>query len=139
MQTIANTPAAYSPPAHQRQVDEIQAAIRAELAAGAKPAEPGRLRPAPGRPAQSSDPLDRRISEELECIRAHLEQLGGFLAGNPSLVQRHATQLQSIDRVNQVLGHLSRVIASEDKPKAVEQVTLQELRARLTRKPLSSL
>ena len=94
----------YSPSDHQRRIDEIQAAIRAETA----PSPTRNLfKPAPKRSPPSTDPLDHHLSEELECIRRHLEQLGGVLAGNPLLVQRHATQLQSIDLINQVLGHIS--------------------------------
>ena len=126
----------YSPSDHQRRIDEIQAAIRAETA----PAPTRNLfKPAPKRSPPSTDPLDHHLSEELECIRRHLEQLGGVLAGNPLLVQRHATQLQSIDLINQVLGHISGIIASEDRALAVEQVTLRELRSRLQRKPLPPL
>ena len=126
----------YSPSEHQRRIDEIQAAIRAETA----PAPTRNLfKPAPKRSPPSTDPLDHHLSEELECIRRHLEQLGGVLAGNPLLVQRHATQLQSIDLINQVLGHISGIIASEDRALAVEQVTLRELRSRLQRKPLPPL
>ena len=126
----------YSPSDHQRRIDEIQAAIRAETA----PAPTRNLfKPAPKRSPPSTDPLDHHLSEELECIRRHLEQLGGVLAGNPLLVQRHATQLQSIDLINQVLGHISGIIASEDRALAVEQVTLRELRSRLKRKPLPPL
>lgn len=126
----------YSPSDHQRRIDEIQAAIRAETA----PSPTRNLfKPAPKRSPPSTDPLDHHLSEELECIRRHLEQLGGVLAGNPLLVQRHATQLQSIDLINQVLGHISGIIASEDRELAVEQVTLRELRSRLQRKPLPPL
>ena len=126
----------YSPSDHQRRIDEIQAAIRAETA----PAPTRNLfKPAPKRSPPSTDPLDHHLAEELECIRRHLEQLGGVLAGNPLLVQRHATQLQSIDLINQVLGHISGIIASEDRALAVEQVTLRELRSRLQRKPLPPL
>ena len=126
----------YSPSDHQRRIDEIQAAIRAETA----PSPTRNLfKPAPKRSPPSTDPLDHHLAEELECIRRHLEQLGGVLAGNPLLVQRHATQLQSIDLINQVLGHISGIIASEDRALAVEQVTLRELRSRLQRKPLPPL
>ena len=126
----------YSPSDHQRRIDEIQAAIRAETA----PSPTRNLfKPAPKRSPPSTDPLDHHLAEELECIRRHLEQLGGVLAGNPLLVQRHATQLQSIDLINQVLGNISGIIASEDRELAVEQVTLRELRSRLQRKPLPPL
>lgn len=126
----------YSPSDHQRRIDEIQAAIRAETAPAPRPSL---FKPAPKRSPPSTEPLDHRLSEELECIRRRLELLGGVLAGNPLLIQRHATELQSIDLINQVLGHISEIISSEDKPLAVEQVTLRELRARLQRKPLPPL
>ena len=122
----------YSPSDHQRRVDEIQAAVRAE----AEAPRPPLFKPAPQRSPPSTDPLDQHLAEELECIIRHLEALGGVLSGNSMLLQRHATQLQSIDLVNQVLGHVARIIASQDKALAVEQVTLQELRSRLKRKPL---
>ena len=126
----------YSPSDHQRRIDEIQPAIRAQTA----PAPTRNLfKPGPKRSPPSTEPLHHHLSEELECIRRHLEQLGGVLAGNPLLVQRHATQLQSIDLINQVLGHISGIIASEDRELAVEQVTLRELRSRLQRKPLPPL
>ena len=133
---------AYSPSDHQRRIDEIQAAIRAEAGAVRSGAEvkpkPSLFRPAPERLRESDNPLDQRMAEELECIRRHLEQLGGVLASNPLLVNRHATQLQSIDLVNQVLGHLATVIKTDDKEQAVEQVSLRELRSRLQRKPLAA-
>ena len=126
----------YSPSDHQRRIDKIQAAIRAESVPAAKP----RLyKPAPARSPPSTDPLDHRLSEELECICRRLDQLGGVLAGNSLLVQRHAAELQTIDLINQVLGHISAIVSSEDKALAVEQVTLRELRSRLQRKPLSPL
>ena len=138
MHQVRNDEAAiYSPFDHQRRIDEIHAAMRAEKEqpqAPEKAAKP--LEAMPEASPLSADPLDHRLAEELECIRRHLDQLGGILAGNPLLVQRHATQLQSIDLVNQVLGHIARIIASEDRNTAVDQVTLRELRARLQRKPL---
>jgi hypothetical protein len=52
------------------------------------------------------------------------------------LVSRHAAQLQSIDLMQQVLGHLSRVVAAGDKAMAVDSITLSELKARLKRQAL---
>ena len=126
----------YSPSDHQQRVDEIQAAIRAEQSAKPKVSL---FRAAPERSPPSEDPLDHRLAEELDCIQRHLEQLGAVLANNPLLVHRHATQLQSIDLVNQVLGHLSRIVSAKDKELAVEQVSLRELRSRLQRKPLAPI
>jgi len=122
-------------PAHQRAVDEIQAAIRAERAAtGAVRAH--LFKPAPPRPAPSGDMLDHRIAEEMEAIARRLELLGGALANDPILLHRHAAQLQSIDLIKQNLCQLALVVATEEREKAVALITLSELKARLQRKPL---
>lgn len=117
---------------HQRRVDELVSAVRSDTSSK----RPAIFKPAPLRPGASSDPLDRRIVEEVECIRRHIELLGGILANDPILLHRHGRQLQSIDLINQVLGHITRVIAAEDKELTVQQVSMQDLRARLERKPL---
>jgi hypothetical protein len=122
-------------PAHQRAVDAIQAAIRAEGGA----VRPPLFKPAPPRPAPSSDLLDHRIAEELEAIARRLELLGGTLANDPILLHRHASQLQSIDLIKQTLCHLSQVVATEERERAVALITLTELKARLQRKPLTSI
>ena len=120
-------------PDHQRRVDEIQARVRAEVPG----ARPSIFKPAPRRPQPSKDPLDHRLAEELETVRRRLDLLGGTLVGDPILLHRHGLQLQSIDQMSQLLGHLARVIGSEQKEMAVEQVTLRELRGRLQRRPLT--
>src|SRR3954470_19680874 len=119
-------------PAHQRAVDAIQAAIRAEGGA----VRPPLFKPAPPRPAPSSDILDHRIAEEMEAIGRRLELLGGALANDPILLHRHAAQLQSIDLIKQILCQPPQVVATEEKEKAVALITLSELKARLERKPL---
>ena len=58
---------------------------------------------------------------------------------DPVMLHRHAVQLQSIDQINQILGHLARIISAEDRSLAVGQVSLEALRGRLQRRPLSSL
>jgi hypothetical protein len=120
-------------PAHQRAVDAIQEAIRAEGGA----ARPPLFKPAPARPAPSSDLLDHRMAEELEAIARRLESLGGTLANDPILLHRHAAQLQSIDLMKQMLCHLSQVVATQEREKAIALITLSELKARLQRQPLS--
>lgn len=122
-------------PEHQRRVDDLVARVRIE---GKAPA-PTLFKPAPPLPGPSSHALDHRMAEEIECIRRHLELLGGTLAADPILLHRHASQLQSIDLIDQLLGHLARVISSANKELAVEQVSLQDLRARLQRKPILPL
>jgi hypothetical protein len=125
-----DAPAATS--AHQREVDALQAAVRAE----GRAARPSIFKPAPPLPRPSKDLLDQRIAEELACIGRRLELLGGTLSGDPILLHRHAAQLQSIDLINQMLGHLARVIATEERAKAIALITLTELKARLQRKSL---
>lgn len=125
---------AYSNPA-QQQVDAIQAAIRAE---DSKP-RLNIFKPAPPRPAPSDSLLDHRIAEELEFIRRRLDQIGGVLAADAALIHRHGVSLQGIDLINQCLNHLATVIATADKAAAVESISLQDLKARLQRKPVIAM
>jgi hypothetical protein len=126
--------AAYANPAQQR-VDAMQAAIRAEVS---KP-RPNIFKPAPARPAPSENQLDHRIAEELEFIRRRLDQIGGILASDPALVHRHGGPLQGIDLINQCLNHLANVIATGDREAAVELISLQDLKARLQRRPVVAI
>lgn len=127
--------ATYMAPAHQQAVDAAQAAIRADLKAGRR----SLFKPPPPDPGRSDDLLDQRIAEELELVIRHLEQLGDILVADPILLRRHAHQLQSLDLVQQVLGHLGRVAAARDRAMAVDRITLVELKARLTRSALRSI
>lgn len=127
--------ATYKAPAHQLAVDAAQAAIRADLKAGRR----SLFKPPPPDPGRSDDLLDQRIAEELDLVNRHLEQLGDILVADPILLRRHAHQLQSLDLVQQVLGHLGRVVAARDRAMAVDRITLIELKARLTRRALRSI
>jgi hypothetical protein len=122
-------------PAHQHLVDLAQAEIRAELMSGRR----SLFKPPPPSPGRSDDLLDERVAEELDLVVRQLEHLGDVLAGDPILLNRYATQMQSIDLMQQVLGHLSRVVASADKDMAVDRVTLTELKGRLKRSALRSI
>jgi hypothetical protein len=128
-------PAASAPQAHQQLVDLVQAQIRS----GPMPAPRSLFKPAPPGPGRSGEVLDERIAEELDLVVRQLERLGDTLSGDPVLLHRYATQLQSVDLMQQVLGHLSRIVASADKAMAVDQVTLTTLKARLTRSALRSI
>jgi hypothetical protein len=124
--------ATYKPPAHQQAVDAAQAAIRADLETGRR----SLFKPPPPSPGRSDSVLDQRIGEELELVVRQLELLGDVLVSDPILLQRHAQQLQSVDLIQQVLGHLARVVAARDKTMAVDRITLVELKARLKRMAL---
>jgi len=118
---------------HQKAVDLLQAQIRADLAAGRREL----FRPAVTvAPVRSEDLIEQRIAEELETIVRQLEQMGGALAADPILLSRHAMQLQSIDLMKQVIGHLAQLVASADREAALERVTLTELKRRLTRQSI---
>ena len=94
---------------------------------------------------------DRRLREEIERgLSFGLEAaptindrtISTFVRGEkPHFAGERGTFLKCpfIEDVNQVLGHLSRVVSSKDKELAVEQVSLRELRSRLQRKPLASI
>jgi len=127
--------ATYRAPAHQQAVDAAQAAIRADLEAGRR----SLFKPPPPNPGRSADLLDQRIAEELDLVVRKLEQLGEVLIGDPILIHRHAQQLQSIDLMQQILGHLGRLVAAADKEMAVDRITLVELKARLRRTALRSI
>lgn len=127
--------ATHKSPAHQQWVDAAQTQIRADLKAGRR----SLFKPPPPGPGQSDDVIDQRIAEELDLVIRHLEQLGDILVGDPILLRRHAQQLQSLDLMQQVLGHLGRVVAARDRAMAVDRITLVELKARLKRRALRSI
>ena len=115
----------------QRRVDALQAEARGEAASGRQlrdnaPAEA---------PAVSPD-LDSRLAHELGYVQRLLENLGDELINDLFLVQRHGQSLQSLDLVNQILGHVAAILRSDDKGATVEAIGMEDLRARLKRKPI---
>lgn len=127
--------ATYRAPAHQQHVDAAQAELRADLKAGRR----SLFKPPPPNPGRSDDVLDQRVAEELELVIRQLERLGDVLVADPILVHRHALQLQSLDLIQQTLGHLGRVVGARDRELAVDRITLVELKARLKRKALRAI
>jgi hypothetical protein len=83
----------------------------------------------------SEDALNIRLGEELDYVRRMLEVLGDQLSGDPILIRRHAVALQSLDIVEQILGHVGNVVRSGDPHAAVEGIGMADLRARLMRRP----
>jgi hypothetical protein len=126
----------YGASLQQQRVDAIQAQVRKEEARKRlfKPASNP-----PQRPLEpTSDIISIRIAEELSYARRILDRLGEDLISNPVVVHRHAQSLQSFDLLNQLLGHLARVIETEDRAEAIERIGMQELRARLKRRPIAA-
>lgn len=77
-----------------------------------------------------------RVAEEIDYARRMLDAMGDTLINDPAVVARHATSLQSVDIIGQMLGHLAAVVRSSDQPAAVQRIGMAELKGRLTRKSL---
>jgi hypothetical protein len=124
-------PTAAPDAAAQERCDAIQAEFRA------KPErKPLRRDPPPLAAAQlpTDDPLSLRLADELEYARRMLDHMGDALSGDPLVVGRHITSLQSVDIVGQVLGHIANIMRSSDRNGAVERIGMCDLKARLKRK-----
>lgn len=117
------------PETGQARVDAIQAAIRTgqplPATADPKPATTG-----------SNEDLDRRLAEELAYVQRLLDDVGGELSDDAIILQRHGRMLQSFDVACQILEHLQTILSATDRAEAVKAVTMQDLRARLLRKPI---
>jgi hypothetical protein len=59
--------------------------------------------------------------------------MGDELASDVVIVGRHLAELQAIDIVGQMLGHIAAVIRSSDPPGAVDAIGMTALKARLMR------
>ncbi|HEX8262380.1 MAG TPA: hypothetical protein VF547_05850, partial [Allosphingosinicella sp.] len=118
----------------QRRVDAIQAEARADLASG-RALRAAESTPPPPPPAANPD-LDSKLAHELGYVQRLLENLGDELIKDLFLVQRHGQSLQSLDLVGQILGHVAAILMAEDKAAMVDQIGMEDLRARLKRKPI---
>ena len=115
----------------QRRVDAFQAEARTA--------------PIPPAPAPASDPalteesrlnLRARLADELAYVRRLLDSMGDELVSEPVVVTHHSQALQNIDLASQILAHLSNVLIDTNPVAAVERIGMEDLRARLKRKPL---
>ena len=115
----------------QRRVDAIQAEARA----GCQPVSTASSPPSEDAPAPIEQ-LDARLADELAYVQRLLESMGDELITEPVVVRNHARALQSIDIAGQILAHLARILVAEDRPAAVDDIGMSDLRARLKRRPL---
>ena len=113
----------------QRRVDALQSEARAEAASGLRES-------APAVPPAAVADLDAKLAHELGYVQRLLENLGDELINDLFLVQRHGQSLQSLDLVGQILGHVAAILLADDKAAKVEQIGMEDLRARLKRKPI---
>jgi hypothetical protein len=111
--------------------DVIRADFGAE--ANARPSIRRDAPPVPKAAVPTDDALRLRLSEELEYARRMLTSMGDELASDVVIVGRHLAELQTIDIVGQMLGHIAAVVRSSDPPAAVEAIGMSALKARLMR------
>jgi hypothetical protein len=116
----------------QRRVDAIQAEARVGVGAAA----PSRPPASPGSSDEARDHLRARLADELAYVQRLLESMGDDLVTEPIVVAHHSRTLQNMDVASQILAHLASVVIAEDPVAAVERIGMQDLRARLKRKPL---
>ncbi|HEX8574593.1 MAG TPA: PilZ domain-containing protein [Allosphingosinicella sp.] len=116
----------------QRRVDAIQAEARADAVAGRACRSAA---PEPSPPSAYPD-LDSSLADELGYVQRLLETLGDELIADLFLVQRHGQSLQRLDLVGQILGHVAAILRADDKGAMVESIGMEDLRARLKRKPI---
>lgn len=120
-----------APIVNQARVDAIMAAARAS---SPQPLQRPLYRVPAIPPLQASGiALELRVQEEMELMRRMLDAVGDQLANDPILLTRYQATLQSIDIISQTLGHLARVIGSEDKSEAINRIGMDNLKARLAR------
>ena len=112
--------------------------IHAEFGAEQKPRVSIRrdAPPPPKSTVPTDDQLRLRLAEELDYARRMLSSMGDELSSDAVIVGRHIAELQTIDIVGQMLGHIASVIRSSDPPAAVENIGMSALKARLMRKSL---
>jgi hypothetical protein len=76
--------------------------------------------------------LDLLLAAELDHARDMLVMMGDELANDFAVVSRHGLSLQAVDIVGQLLGHIAAVVRADDRPAAVQQIGMCDLKAKLS-------
>lgn len=76
--------------------------------------------------------VDRRIARELASLADLLDAAAATLAGDADIIDRHAEALQNLDIASATLSSLSGVVAQVDRPGAIAQIAMHDLRDRLS-------
>ena len=111
----------------QARVDAIQAAVRGGEAIAEAPAPHAEA-------DRHKTSLDEAIAREIAHVQGLFKAISEELIGDPEVVERHARLLQNFDIGDQILGHLTRIVAAPDREEAIRSVGMEELRTRLLRK-----
>ena len=88
---------------------------------------------AAGKQTEVRSDLSPRIAEEMRSLARRLESLGDSLASDPILLFRYQRQLQDIDVMMQILGHLATVTEAKDQLWAAKAIGRESLQRRLLR------
>lgn len=121
----------------QLRVDAIQSALRADNGESSPALRDG-LTGGGGHSVDSPDyvprpfEVDRRIAQELAALADFLEAAAATLAGDADLIARYAETLQKLDIASATLSSLSDVVAQVDRPGAIAQIAMHDLRDRLS-------
>jgi hypothetical protein len=81
-------------------------------------------------------PLEGRLAKELQYAQSLLETAIEPIINNHLLLQRYGRNLQELDSISQLLGYAAKIMATEDKECAINQIDDQELRLRLKGEPV---
>jgi hypothetical protein len=101
--------------------------------AGDQPAEREQASPfAP--PLPTDDVLRQRLADELDYARRMIDVMGDTLSADSAVVMRYTVQLQTVDIVGQMLGHIAAIVRSRDPDEAIDRIGMCELKARLQRR-----
>lgn len=111
--------------AGQQRIDAIQATLRA------------------GGPFAAADPLVTparaavvdNVADEVAAAARFLRSLSDRLADDMAVIVAHGDVLQQLDPLAQTLDHLARVLTAADPSPVIDAIGMDDLRARLTRKP----
>ncbi len=111
----------------QARVDAIQAAVRSGEAMAEAPAPHAEA-------DRRKTSLDEALARELAHVQGLFKAISEELIGDPAVVERHLRLLQNFDIGDQILGHLTTIVAAPDREAAIRAVGMEELRIRLLRK-----
>ena len=109
----------------QQRIDSIQATIRA---GGHTPTVDQLV--TPGRAV-----VVNNVADEVAAAARLIRALSDRLADDMAVIAAHGDALQQLDPLAQTLDHLARVLTAADPGPAIEAIGMDDLRARLVRRP----
>jgi hypothetical protein len=112
----------------QSRVDQLLSAIRSGTAL---PVETEAPVPNPA----DARPLEQSIAAELARVKRMLDEVSEELTDDIDVLMRHQRAMQRFDIAAAIVEELARVMAADDRERAVASVHMHELRSRLSGRP----